>query len=160
MSPITAGAVGPEDARATDFDNNTGVLSTNEAPDSEFGGSATLTVESAPVEPAMIAPTITKVFTPSVVAVGEVSTIVFTLTNPNAVELTGAIFTDVYPATMVNATPLKVGGTCLNMQHGAVAGGDRFDLTNGDIPADGSCTVTVDVVIEGLRCRANKHIII
>ena len=76
---------------------------------------------------------------------GGTSTITFTLTNPNGSLLTGANFTDTYPATMVNTTGLVVGGTCASISHTAVAGGSTFNLTDADIPASGSCTVTVDV---------------
>ena len=117
--------------------NTTSVLGTNEAPNSAAGGSDTLTVNSLP--------SITKSFAPSTITSGGTSTITFTLTNPTAGLLTGANFTDTYPATMVNTTGLVVGGTCANVTHTAVAGGSTFNLTAGDIPASGSCTVTVDV---------------
>ena len=118
--------------------NTTSVLGTNEAPNSAAGGSDTLNVNFA-------APTIAKVFAPSTITAGGTSTITFTLTNPNATLLTVASFTDTYPATMVNTTGLVVGGTCANVTHTAVAGGSTFNLTAGDVPASGSCTVTVDV---------------
>ena len=118
--------------------NTTSVLGTNEAPNSAAGGSDTLTVNFA-------APTIAKAFAPSTIASGGTSTITFTLTNPNGTLLTGANFTDTYPATMVNTTGLVVGGTCASISHTAVAGGSTFNLTDADIPASGSCTVTVDV---------------
>ena len=90
-------------------------------------------------------PTIAKAFAPSTITSGGTSTITFTLTNPNGVLLTGANFTDTYPATMVNTTGLVVGGTCANITYTAAAGGSTFDLDTADIPASESCTVTVDV---------------
>ena len=90
-------------------------------------------------------PTIVKAFAPDPITAGSTSTITFTLTNPGAALLTGANFTDAYPGTMVNTTGLVVGGTCANITHTAVAGGNTFNLTTADIPANGSCTVTVDV---------------
>ena len=64
--------------------------------------------------------------------------------NPTAGPLTGANFTDTYPGTMVNTTGLA-GGTCTGVIHGAMAGGGTFNLTDANIPASSSCTVTVDV---------------
>jgi len=76
---------------------------------------------------------------------GGTSTITFTLTNPNAGGLTGANFTNAYPAGMTNTDPLVTGGTCLNVVTTAMAGGASFDVTAADIPGMASCTITVDV---------------
>ena len=69
---------------------------------------------SSDFTPVSSAPIITKAFAPDPITAGGISTITFTLTltNPSAALLTGATFTDTYPATMVNATGLVVGGTC------------------------------------------------
>ncbi len=75
---------------------------------------------------------------------GDTSTITFTLTNPNTVGLTGASFTNAYPAGMTNVDPLVIGGTCLSVETTAQAGGANFDVTAGDIPGATSCTITVD----------------
>ncbi len=45
-------------------------------------------------------PSITKSFAPNAIATGGTSTITFTLTNPTAGLVSGASFTDNYPATM------------------------------------------------------------
>lgn len=97
-----------------------------------------------------IRPTIAKAFSPSTIAQGGNSTITFTLTNRNGLALTGMSFTDSYPAGLVNATPLTVGGTCLGVTHTAVAGGSTFNVSGGTLlpavlPAgpEGSCTITV-----------------
>jgi uncharacterized repeat protein (TIGR01451 family) len=92
-------------------------------------------------------PGITKAFAPATVPVNGVSTLTFTLSNPNATALSGMSFTDTYPAGVVNATPLTVGGSCTGVTLAATAGGANFNVTGGDIPggAPGTCTITVQV---------------
>jgi uncharacterized repeat protein (TIGR01451 family) len=90
-------------------------------------------------------PTITKNFTPNPVAVNGVSTLSFTLTNPNAAALTGAAFTDTLPAgTQVAATPAAA-STCGGTWAPA-AGATSLSFTGGTLPASGSCTASVNVV--------------
>jgi uncharacterized repeat protein (TIGR01451 family) len=88
--------------------------------------------------------TIAKAFAPNPIAVGAVSTLTFTLTNPNAVALTGAAFGDALPAgTLVAATPAAAttcGGTWA-----PTAGATNLTFSGGTIPASSSCTVSVSV---------------
>ncbi len=97
-----------------------------------------------------IRPTIAKAFSPSAIAQGGNSTLTFTLTNRNGLALTGVAFTDSYPAGLVNATPLTVGGSCTGLTHTATAGGSSFNVTAATVPTAtlpsgpvGSCTITV-----------------
>ena len=92
-------------------------------------------------------PLIAKAFSPTSIAPGGVSTITFTLTNRNTTALTGLAFTDAYPAGLVNATPLAVGGTCAGVTTTAAASGGTFNVTGGTVPAGspGTCTITVAV---------------
>ncbi|MGQ0430756.1 MAG: DUF7933 domain-containing protein [Gammaproteobacteria bacterium] len=92
-------------------------------------------------------PGIAKAFAPATIPVNGVSVLTFTLSNPNAAALTGISFTDSYPAGLVNATPLVVGGSCAGVVDTATAGGANFNVTAGTIPggAPGSCTITVQV---------------
>ena len=92
-----------------------------------------------------LSPEIAQAFAADPIDNGDTTTIAFTLTNPNADGLTGAAFTNTYPAGMTNASPLVTGGTCLNVATSAVAGGASFDVIAGDVPAAGSCTITIDV---------------
>ncbi len=91
-------------------------------------------------------PTIAKAFAPAGVALNGASTLTFTITNPNAIALTAFAFTDAYPAGIVNATPLSVGGTCPGVTTTAAAGGSTFNVTGGTVAAGASCTITVGVV--------------
>ena len=90
-------------------------------------------------------PTLTKSFSPDPVAVNGTSTLTFTLTNPNSVDLTGAAFSDTYPANLVNETPASALTTCTGGTVTAADGGGSVSLSGGTIPASGTCTVTVDV---------------
>ena len=90
-------------------------------------------------------PSIAKAFSPAAVPLGGASTLTFTVSNPNAVPLTAIAFTDAYPAGVVNATPLAVGGTCPGVATTATAGGASFDVTAGTVATAASCTITVGV---------------
>lgn len=91
----------------------------------------------------MVAPTVAKSFSPSAIASGGTSTLTITLTNPNAVAITGAAFTDTYPSNMQNTTPLVLTNSCGGSTPAVVAGGGLLSLSGGAIPASGSCAVSV-----------------
>src|SRR5205807_6537281 len=63
-----------------------------------------------------------------------------TLTNPNATLATSVAFSDSYPTNLVNATTCGAGTVT------ASPNGTSIPLSNGTIPANGNCTVTVSVV--------------
>jgi len=90
-------------------------------------------------------PTLAKSFSPDPIAVNGTSTLTFTLANPNSVDLTGAAFTDTYPAGLVNETLVNGSTTCAGGTVTAVDGGGSISLSGGTIPASGTCVVTVDV---------------
>jgi uncharacterized repeat protein (TIGR01451 family) len=91
-------------------------------------------------------PTVTKTLSPAAVPLSTNSALTITLTNPNSTAATGVAFTDSYPtvpAGMVNAaaaTTPQCGGTVTG-----TSGGGSLALSGGTIPANGSCTVTVNV---------------
>jgi hypothetical protein len=109
----------------------------------------------------LLPPTITKAFSPPSIAVSPAATtIIFTLTNPNTVQLTGGIFTDTLQANLVTTTgtqyyingtypgPTTVinRGSCLGVIPAGGAGAPSPLTFNGiTIPANGSCTIMVDV---------------
>lgn len=101
--------------------------------------SATLTV--------IAPPSISKVFSPDSILVGETSTLTFTLTNPaeNTVALTGVAFSDTYPFGLTNDTPLTTTNTCGGTLT-AAAGGTSIALSGASIPANSSCTLSVVVL--------------
>src|SRR5712671_2883040 len=89
-----------------------------------------------------VAPSIAKSFSPTTVAVNAPSTVIFSITNGNAVTI-HANFTDTLPAnSVVDATPNVVnscGGTVT-----AVAGSGTISFTNAVLTA-GICSVAVNV---------------
>ena len=101
--------------------------------------SATLTVRAKP--------TITKGFSPSTVFVGEASVLTLTITNPNPAPLSAVAFTDTYPAGLVNtSTPAAaISGLGCSGSFTAAPNGPSLSLSGGSIPANSSCTVTVNV---------------
>jgi uncharacterized repeat protein (TIGR01451 family) len=114
-------------------------------------GQVTTTNDGNTVSPSATAvfsvgrPAITKVFSSPSMLIGNNATITFTLSNPTATPFSGATFKDTYPAGLVNAAPLALGGTCTvrTVDAATLAGGGVFNLTSVNIPAGGSCTVTV-----------------
>ncbi|MCI5114358.1 MAG: DUF11 domain-containing protein, partial [Candidatus Electrothrix sp. AX1] len=91
-------------------------------------------------------PSLTKSFLPNSVRVGEVSTLTFTLNNPNTSgQLTGVTFRDELPAGMKVANPLTVGGTCDGTWN-PVADDTVLNFTNGILNAGSNCTLTVNVI--------------
>ncbi len=93
----------------------------------------------------MVAPTVVKSFNPGSVVSGGTSTLTITLTNPNAIAITGAAFADTYPSNMQNQTPTGAVTTCTGGIVTATAGGASLSLSGATIAANSSCTVSVNV---------------
>ena len=110
-----------------------GGLTVNGGLSNGIAASAVLTV--------MGPPAVSKVFSPAFIGLGASSTMTITLTNPNTtVAITGAAFTDTYPANLSN------NGSLVNNCGGTVtAGASTLALTGGSIPAGGSCTISISV---------------
>ena len=103
-------------------------------------------------------PSIAAAFSPSPVAGGSNATVTFTLSNPNplAVALgttaTAYAFTDAFPVapgamTLASTTTTNTcGGALTDDTGGSVGAGDTgIRYSGGTIPANGSCTVSVQV---------------
>ena len=92
-----------------------------------------------PVTPAP--PTLSKAFSPAIINAGGTSTLTITLVNPsNTVATLSAPFTDTLPANV------STSGTGANTCGGVVtSNASSVTLTGGSIPANGSCTVTINV---------------
>jgi len=105
---------------------------------------ATLTV----VPFGLVGPTISKAFSPSTIEADAISTLTITLGNP---DLTDATLTedliDTLPAGVVIAPAPNLATTCLGTgAPQAAPGGSTVTLPAGRIiPANGSCTLSVDV---------------
>jgi uncharacterized repeat protein (TIGR01451 family) len=103
------------------------------------------------VDPAAV--TIDKRFAPATIAADGITTLIFTLTNPNGGAVSDVSFTDVFPdspAALVVADPPNAVTSCVGTLYDsdglALAAGDGgIRLTGGSIAGNSSCTVRVDV---------------
>ena len=87
---------------------------------------------------------VAKAFAPNSIAYGGTSTLTVTLTNPNPVALTGTAFADTYPGGITNSATPGAATTCGGTVT-AAAWSTSLALTGGTVPANGSCTVSVQV---------------
>jgi len=102
-------------------------------------------------------PTITKAFVPASVAVGVSSTLTITLSNSNATAATlSADLVDTFPAGLVVAATPNAATTCSGGA-GVTTGTGSVTLgTGAQIPAAGSCTISVDVSSATAASYANS----
>ena len=104
--------------------------------------SATITVA------AVIPPSLSKIFNPSTIFVGEVSQLTIRLTNNDTnTDLTGASYIDTLPAGLVVATPNGVSTTNCGAAPivTALTGGTSIGFSNGTVPASQDCIIRVNV---------------
>jgi uncharacterized repeat protein (TIGR01451 family) len=137
---VTANTLGPKV-------NISGFLSTTETgvnPDSV--ATATLSV--------IAPPSISKLFTPPSIGVGEISSVTLTIENPNSGNaIFGVAFDDVLPAPMVVAnTPNVATVGCGAPLFNPLAGAAAVSFSGGTIAAADFCVVSFDVTVaqEGL----------
>lgn len=95
---------------------------------------------------------IAKAFSPATTNVGGVSTLTFTLTNPNAGAVSGLGFTDVFPVSpgamtlYDTVTTNTCGGTLTSNSGGPLAAGSPgIRLSGATVSANSSCIVQVNV---------------
>jgi uncharacterized repeat protein (TIGR01451 family) len=101
-------------------------------------------------------PTVTKIFLTNPVAKDAITKLSISISNPNSVAITGAAFADNYPVVpnnnLVNSNPTNAGFTAASISGGctgtitATNGQRSLSLTGGTIPANTTCTITVDVL--------------
>lgn len=103
-------------------------------------------VTAAICSAAPIAPTLGKAFSPVTINGGEVSRLIITLSNPGETDasLTAPLI-DTLPSGVVVALLPNPSTTCVGGVVIANAGESTVTLTDGAIPANGSCTLTVNV---------------
>lgn len=144
--PVTKSTAGPS-TNISGFISSTETGQNNTATGS---ASATLTVLSPPQ--------MSKLFSPNPILVGGISTLTFTITNPNQNNAIGGVaFSDTFPVApgaMVVANPPTATNTCGGV-FTPVAGAASINLTNGSIVAGGSCTVSVRVTAPLIGSYAN-----
>lgn len=100
------------------------------------------------------APTIAKAFGAVSIGLNASTSLTFTITNPNAIALTGVTFTDNLPAGLVVSTPNALSNTCGGTAT-AVAGSGTVSLSAGTLAASGSCTLNVNVTATTLGAKPN-----
>jgi uncharacterized repeat protein (TIGR01451 family) len=96
---------------------------------------------------AVVPPFIAKVFSPAVVGINDISTLTFTVTNPNNATvgtIAGVAFSDTYPSGLVNAAIPAASTTCTGGT--LTVGSNSIALADASIPSNTSCTVSVNVV--------------
>lgn len=104
-------------------------------------------------------PRLEKSFSPNPVAVGQTSTMLFTITNPNPSNaLAGIGFTDTLPAGMqVAAVPnvSATGCTVTDFSPAAAAGATSLTLSGASVAAGGTCSISVAVTTTAIGVRTN-----
>ncbi len=92
-----------------------------------------------------VAPTLTKLFSPDTMTVGDVSTLTINLGNNDTNTATlSSNLVDNLPAGVTVANPANIGGTCPGTVNAPVGGGAITYTSGSTIPA-GGCSITVDV---------------
>lgn len=92
----------------------------------------------------LAAPTISKAFAPTALAIGRISALTLSLTNPNnALTLNGVAVSDTLPTGLIFATPSAAATTCTGATL-SVSGG-TISITGGTLTAAQSCTVLANV---------------
>jgi hypothetical protein len=100
------------------------------------------------------------VFGAETVTINGLTTLTFTLTNPNAFVFAGVVFGDVLPAGLLVATPNGLTGSCDAGTITAVAGSGVISLSGATLAANTSCTFAVNVtgVTEGTQVNQTSSV--
>jgi uncharacterized repeat protein (TIGR01451 family)/fimbrial isopeptide formation D2 family protein len=105
------------------------------------------------VIPVLTPPTVGKGFVPPYVVPGGISRLTITLTNSNPIEaVLSAAFSDTMPGSVILGTPTNVATTCLAPGSGSTVATPTTTTTSVGlptgvrIPANSSCTLSVDVL--------------
>ncbi|MEM7051040.1 MAG: IPTL-CTERM sorting domain-containing protein [Acidobacteriota bacterium] len=98
--------------------------------------------------------TFAKAFAPNPITVGDVSTLTFSIENPNPIAVGTLAFTDVLPTGVVVASPPNAASTCLGTVT-ATAGSGTIGFSGGTVAASANCTIDVDVTSDTEGLYAN-----
>jgi hypothetical protein len=92
------------------------------------------------------APRVQKTFGSTSIPAGSITSLSFTIVNPNAgIALTGIALTDTFPAGLQVANPAGLTGSCGGGAITAAAGGGSVTLSGATLAASASCTFSVNV---------------
>jgi Bacterial Ig-like domain (group 3)/Putative Ig domain len=104
----------------------------------------------------VVPPTIAKSFGAVTMAVGESTSLSFTIDNPNkSSTLTGVGFTDPLPAGLVVSTPNGLTGSCGGGTILAAAGSGAVSLTGATLAVGASCAFSVNVTATSAGTKDN-----
>jgi predicted outer membrane repeat protein len=91
-------------------------------------------------------PTVGLAFAPSAISTNGITTLTYTLSNPNAATaLSGIQFTNTMPSQLAVAADPFLGGSCTTSFFSATPGSQTITVQGVTLPASGSCTLTVNV---------------
>jgi uncharacterized repeat protein (TIGR01451 family) len=121
-------------ASQANYANTTGTLAT---------ATGTYNTSNTAVLQVVKAPTIAKSFSPATILTSGTSTLSLIVTNPNPISLTGVGFTDSFPTNLVVSSTPTLTSNCSSASPGA--GASSLTLSGATIPANSSCTITVQV---------------
>jgi hypothetical protein len=141
-TPISA-TIDATNANAGDVLDGNVCATSNDPLDHRLATPITVTVTAPPIPPA-----VSKTFNPTQVTPGTTSTLTITLANTNATDAAlTAPLVDAFPNGLVIADTPNAQTTCGgNLTAAAATGSVVLDAAGASIPANGSCTITVDVV--------------
>lgn len=127
------------------FDNTSGAVSAKES----GGNTGTSGIATATLV-VLAPPAISKTFSSNPILEGGISTLTFTITNPNQNNaLSGVSFSDTFPtspaAMVVASTPNAITDNCGTPTFSPAASAASITFSGGSIAAGGTCTVKVDV---------------
>ncbi len=104
----------------------------------------------------LAAPSITKAFGGATIALDGSTSLTITISNPNAgAALSGVAFSDPLPAGLMVALPSGLSSTCGGNTTAIAGPPSTLSLTGGTIAANGSCTITVNVVGTSTGTKVN-----
>src|SRR5262249_48917556 len=107
-----------------------------------------------------------KSFNPSTTTVNGVSALTFTISNPNAVAISGVNFSDTFPtspgAMVVANPPNSTTNGCGTPTFAPVAGAGSVTISDGTVAANSSCTIKVNVTppAAGSYVNTSNHLFI
>jgi serine protease len=113
------------------------------APASAGGSSATACPTALEITPT--APTVSESFSPSSVGENVPATLTITLTNANGFDLTQSSLSETLPAKLSIPTTETASTTCTGAAATVSNTSSAVSLSGANIPANGSCTVSVTV---------------
>jgi serine protease len=98
-----------------------------------------------PLTVTLTAPTVSEAFSPASVAENVASTLTITFSNTNAFDLTQSSFTETAPANLDVQTSPAPTTTCTGGSGTLTSSASAVSMAGANIPAKGSCSMTVSV---------------